>query len=294
MEFYHLQTLVIVAEEKSITRAAKRLHTTPPSVSTHIKALETEFNVQLFERLPGGMKITDKGKILVEKAQATLLAVQDFVNHAVRLQEELMGTIRLGANATAAFLKLPALIHRLKDTSPGITLSLSMSNTGKIISQLKEQTLDVGFVFVNEGDADLNRRFICAAELVVAAPKAWESEISQASWQEIAERPWIYADKYCPFQQIADDLFRERGVEYNRHLLSEDDAMKCDLVAAAIGLSLIEKSEAEQAVKNGKICIWKTDKIYCDLYIAWLTRRSEDPLIKALVANLLQIWEPAQ
>ena len=166
------------------------------------------------------MQITAKGKILVEKAQQTLVAAQDFVNHAVRLQEELMGTIRFGTNATASFLRLPALIKRLKENSPGISLSLSASNTGKIIELLKVGALDAGFVFGTDNTEELNRRFICSAELVVAAPAAWQADLEKAGWPEIAERPWIYSNKYCPFQQIADDLFGEKGLEYNQHLCS--------------------------------------------------------------------------
>ncbi len=67
MELYQLRTFVIVAEEENLTRAAKRLYMTPPSVSAHIKTLEEELNVQLFERTPKGMEITEQGKLLKAK-----------------------------------------------------------------------------------------------------------------------------------------------------------------------------------------------------------------------------------
>jgi DNA-binding transcriptional LysR family regulator len=54
MELTHLHTFITVAEEKSITRAARRLFTTPSAVSMHIKALEDELNIQLFVRRRNG------------------------------------------------------------------------------------------------------------------------------------------------------------------------------------------------------------------------------------------------
>ena len=77
MELYQLRSFVIVAEEKNVSKAAKRLFTTPPSVNAHIKDLETEWNVALFDRTARGMKITEQGEILKEKAQQTLQAAQD-------------------------------------------------------------------------------------------------------------------------------------------------------------------------------------------------------------------------
>src|ERR1700730_1893012 len=110
MELYQLRTFLIVAEEGSITRAAKRLFTTPPSISAHIKMLEDEWSVILFRRTAKGMEITEKGEILRTKAEATLLAAQDLSNHATELLECLMGSLRIGLTASATFLRIPRIV----------------------------------------------------------------------------------------------------------------------------------------------------------------------------------------
>ncbi len=291
MEFYQLRTFVIVAEEKSITKAARRLYTTPPSVSAHIKALESEFNVRLFERVSNGMQITEKGKILKEKAEQTLLAAQNFVNHAVKMQEQLMGLIHFGINATPSYLRIPQLVNQIKGSSPGINLDLALSSTAKIINDLKRGTMDAGYIFGPEETNDITKRYICSTELVVAAPKKWQSKISNAGWKDIAQLPWIYSSQYCPFQQIIDDLFQQKNMEFNRNICSDDEAIKSELVSSGVGLSLIEKTEAELAVDDSKLCIWKTKRIHCDLFFAYLTKRSGDPLIAVLESNILNVWE---
>src|SRR5215831_13959310 len=123
MELYQLRTFVIVAEEKSITRAAKRLFTTPPSVSAHIKMLEEEWTVTLFQRTSKGMEITEKGEILLRKAKETLLAAQDLANHATTLLDSLMGTLRVGLNSSASFLRIPQTIEYIQKHHSGIELA---------------------------------------------------------------------------------------------------------------------------------------------------------------------------
>ena len=66
MELYQLRSFAAVAEENHLTRAAERLHLSQPAVSGHIKALEGELGVRLFERASTGMELTAAGKELLE------------------------------------------------------------------------------------------------------------------------------------------------------------------------------------------------------------------------------------
>jgi DNA-binding transcriptional LysR family regulator len=80
LEFYHLRSFVAVAQTGNLTQAAKRLYTTPPAISAHIKTLEEELATPLFLRSNKGMTLTDKGELLLEKAQLTLDSALDLVN----------------------------------------------------------------------------------------------------------------------------------------------------------------------------------------------------------------------
>ena len=133
MELYHLRTFVAVAQTGNLTQAAKRLYTTPPAMSAHIKALEDELNTALFTRSSKGMALTEKGKLLLEKAQATLDSAVDLVNLAATNQSELIGSCRIGLNTCAKHLKLSTLIEELNQNCPGISLEVSQQSSGKII-----------------------------------------------------------------------------------------------------------------------------------------------------------------
>ncbi|HEY5961824.1 MAG TPA: LysR family transcriptional regulator, partial [Polyangiaceae bacterium] len=69
MELYQLKTFLVIARTGNLTRAASELHASQPTVSGQLKALEDELGLTLFERTTRGMKLTEAGNRLRNKAQ---------------------------------------------------------------------------------------------------------------------------------------------------------------------------------------------------------------------------------
>lgn len=75
MSVEQLETVVAIAEEGALVRAARRLHVSQPPVTRRLAALEDELGVTLFERLPRGMRLTPEGAVFVDHARSILLAL---------------------------------------------------------------------------------------------------------------------------------------------------------------------------------------------------------------------------
>ena len=291
MELNHLQTFIVVAEEGNVTRAAERLFMTPSSVSAHIKALEDELNVMLFVRKPQGMEITDHGNILRARAESIVRSVQDMADLSAKLQASLTGKVRIGLNAGIKFLRVAELIARIRQSYPKVDLVFESTSTGRTFPSLRERSLDAGFIFGDVPDKSFMTHGLFKAELVVAAPIAWQSQIDRAGWKDLALLPWIYPTTYCPFHSIVDKTFKREHISYQQAVTSDDDTAKLELVSAGIGLALLERTEAEEAAQEGKIAIWQRRSFKCELAWAYLKNRGEDPLIKALTEDVLRVWE---
>ena len=264
MELHQLQIFVTVTEEKSITRAAKRLYTTPSTISGHIKTLETELGVQLFIRTKQGMVITSKGEALRDKALTTLHAAQSMLDYAT----EETGTIRLGLCSDPVFLKIPALIRQLQH----VELQLEKSSSADILRDVAANKLDVGFVF---GDV-ASGVHLADVELVVAAPKGWDVI---TDWEALVMQPWISVGDDCPFNAVLG-----QRMACPQQIQINDDHSRYDLVVAGVGLSLLERTIAEQGVAEGLMSILPVEPLSCRLSLVY----NDHELARRVVALLIQ------
>jgi DNA-binding transcriptional LysR family regulator len=287
MELHHLHTFVTVAAAGSITGAAAQLHTTPSGVSMNLKALEDELGVRLFVRTARGVTLTEAGERLRVQAQQTLTSAQALTDQARALRGKTLPQARVGLNASSTFLRAAALIASAHEI--GLDLHIVSGNSRQVLDGLRGETLDLGFVFGAVQDAALTAHPLCVAELVIAAPLAWANRLTD--WESAAGLAWIYGDGYCPFQEIVDRLFAERGLAYNKALQSDDETTKSELVTAGVGVTLLERSEAEQAASQGKLALWmipETPPITCALSL--VHRRVLSPELRLLRDAVLRAW----
>ena len=155
MELRHLRYFVAVAEEGHITRAAERLGIQQPPLSTQIRALERELQVQLLRRKPRGVELTQAGEALLQEARSILGLVERAAAAARRAGRGEAGHIGLGFTSSASFHPLvPQLIRRYREAQPLVALRLEESGTGELVDALLAERLDVAFVRSPIGPVD--------------------------------------------------------------------------------------------------------------------------------------------
>ena len=96
MDFRHLRAFIAVAEESSVTKAAARLHISQPPLSRHIRQLEEELGITLFIRHRQGVRLTEAGHGLLEKAKVLASAASDFYETAGQTTRKQANRIRVG------------------------------------------------------------------------------------------------------------------------------------------------------------------------------------------------------
>lgn len=290
MELYHLRTFVTVAEEQHLTRAAERLFTSQPAISAHIKALEEELGLTLFDRTPKGMQLTPAGRQLFDRAQHTLTAAGDFLQSARGMQNALLGSIRIGLNTDAEFLRLVELQAGLSAHHPQLGIEFLAGRTGDNIPALRIGRLDAAFV---SGDCDeplLESHILREEEMAIAVPHGLLDQIDSPDIPTLARLPWVYTSPSCAYYQLMQPLFEAHGCKPIKTMLADqEDAMKA-MVAAGVGLGIMRRTEVEAAERAGQMHVLPMELPSLSLRFAYLRKRVNDPVIRAVVAELSAIW----
>ncbi len=167
MELYQLKTFAAVAEERHLTRAAERVHLSQPAVSGHIKALETELGVRLFERSSTGMELTAAGGELLEHARRVLLAADDVKRAAQQMQGDIAGMLRVGTVADPESNRLGELLALARDTHPRLKLELHHAMSGAALAGVQGGEL-----------LEHARRVLLAADDVKRAAQQMQGDIA--------------------------------------------------------------------------------------------------------------------
>ena len=142
MELRQLNYFVAIAEEQSFTRAAERLWVAQPGLSTQVRRLESELGVQLFERRPRGVDLTDAGELFLERARKAVAAAELARSIGDDLGAGLVGTIWLGIVTGAGWPHLGELLGRFGRDRPDVELTVVESYAGMLLRDLRDGRLD--------------------------------------------------------------------------------------------------------------------------------------------------------
>ncbi|KZN64975.1 LysR family transcriptional regulator [Pseudoalteromonas luteoviolacea] len=279
MEFYHLKSFVAVAKAQNLTKAAKQLHTTPPAVSAHIKALEQELNVTLFERTSKGMLLTPHGLALQDKAQTTLNSARDFIQSAAFTDSPLTGQLKLGLNLSIRALECQGLLEQLQCAFPKVSISLNPSNSTEILKGIESGQLDGGYVFGSSGN-EFSAKFITNRKITTVMPKAWMNA-QESDFQLLEKGTWIGMSEDCPFD---NELVTRLPKAKISHFSSCDERTRIDLVSQGLGASFID--ECELLVLPDNVHQTNVLDFTLPLFFVVLASRQAEPLIQALLNHV--------
>ncbi len=287
MELYQLRTFVTVAETGNLTQASERLFTSQPAVSAHIKALEEELEIKLFERTSKGMRLTSDGESLRDKAQLVLNASNDLKLKARPLQGELTGQAKVGLNTDAEYLLLAKWHLALMTLYPSLKIQLTQGTSVELIKKVSSGLLDICFFSGDNTYEGLNHLDLCTTHAVIAAAPKWKEQLKNADTEALAQLPWIYPEPLCIYHKFISHVFAETKNQPTWVTSSATEDSTATLLRSGVGLAFIRDDEADAMLKKGEIVVWPGEAFTLPLRIAYLKSREEDPVVKALLETIL-------
>jgi DNA-binding transcriptional LysR family regulator len=287
MEIHQLKTFVTVAREGSITRASERLYLSQPAVSAHIKAIEDELAIALFDRTPRGMILTCDGHSLLSKAERTLQAHRDLLEEATRIKGKVTGRLRLGAGSNSTGEVVGRLLTQLSDRCPDVEVALQHCRSCDILSGIRSGTLDAGFYNeAGEPDDDLTTIEVSRFAIYLAAPPGFFTSTESLDWQALGELPWIYPTCSTCCGAAAENLFRMHNFRPRRIISIDRESVTRTLLAGGVGVGLLHAETAKEAQLSGEVDIVCEAQKSVRVLFAYLKERANNPIMAAIASIL--------
>jgi LysR family transcriptional regulator, hca operon transcriptional activator len=242
MELRHLRYFVAVAEEKSITVAAKRrLRTAQPSLSRQVRELETEVGARLMTRSASGIELTAAGRTFLDHARLALAQVEAAAAAARRAAHPEERTLALGFLSGCEPAWLPGVMHVLRAELPGIEVTISSKHSPQLAEGLATGKLDAAFLRPEERYPDLVYKILVSEPLIVVLPSDHRLASRAAiGLQDLVGETFIgMADQAPVLRSIIEDYIRRSGVDLKPTHRVEYLSMAISLVASTRGVALL-------------------------------------------------------
>jgi LysR family hca operon transcriptional activator len=242
MELRHLRYFVAVAEEGSLTVAAKRrLHTAQPSLSRQMHDLEYEVGTQLMVRSVRGVELTAAGRIFLDHARLALAQVDAGREAARRAAEPVKPSFALGFLTGQEMDWLPEAMRVLHDELPNMEVTVSSQYSPQLADSLMRGKLDAAFMRPETQKPDLAYRLVAKEPLMVLLPSDHRLAACESiDPRDIVGETFISVSNTAPTLRASIDNYLERS---NLNIRSDHEvdnlAMAMSLIASTRGIALL-------------------------------------------------------
>ena len=209
LNVHQLNVFVIAADTLNFTQTAKRLHLTQSSVSQHIKSLESQLGVDLFERKGRSLEITDAGYVLLPMAREIVEGSIRVAEQMELLKNEIHGHLIIGCNTAPGKYILPTMLAKFHENFPLVRISCQVLPTKQVQEGMAEG--DIHFTLSNVPDTstegvEYQLYLEEPIELIVPLDHPWTTR-KEIEPEELLEEQFISREKNSgTYQNVAKAL----------------------------------------------------------------------------------------
>jgi len=293
MELRHLRYFVAVGEAEHYGRAAQRLRVAQPALSSQIQDLEREIGVQLFDRLPRGVRLSAAGKVFLEDCRRILKDVNAAAIRAERAARGIIGTLRVGFTESASWHGVvPDSLLEFRRTHPEADLQLSSLSSMEQIEAVRSGRLDTAFVYVPTADPQIAEIVVDSHDVVLAIPRLHPvSRLKKLRLRDLVETDFVW----FPRRQHPANYDRllqacSRGGLTDPRIVQQavDQATMLSLVSCGLGVAFVTDATRWRCPKE--VVLRNVDDLRLPLTVSCIWRKdNRSPLLARFLEHARQL-----
>jgi LysR family transcriptional regulator, hydrogen peroxide-inducible genes activator len=248
-----LRYLVAVADTRHFGQAAARCFVSQPTLSAQLKKLEEYLGVQLIERHPRKVALTEAGTQVVSRARRIIEASDEIVTLAELRRDPLAGRLRVALLPTIGPYLLPLVATRIRKKLPRVDLLLYEYQTGPMLEQLQAGDIDLGILALPVPAEGLVQRELFAEPFVVAVPDhhALADRKSLKASDLDGQTVLLLEDGHCLRDQALDVCSNTRIQEKQDFRATSLETLR-QMVASGAGITLLPELASLGAYGNAR------------------------------------------
>ncbi len=270
MNFRKLKIFYETAIHLNMTRVAKDMYISQPSISQSINELEAELGAKLFDRIGKKLFLTHEGEVFFNYTRRILnlydegfKTIRDF-----NLNEK--GKIVIGASTTIGIYILPEIIKEFSSNYKDIEISLIIENTKNIEKLILENKVDFAYVEGDVHSEEIKKEIIWKDELVfICGDKNDLRNYRSIEGRTLENQKLIMREEGSGTREHTELFLKKNKIKFTTFLeLGNTEAIK-KIVEANLGIGCLSYRVVEDKVKSGELFMFRLleGKIERDLYI---------------------------
>ncbi|NBM14209.1 LysR substrate-binding domain-containing protein [Streptomyces sp. GC420] len=254
MDLKQLKAIVAVAEVGSVTRAAECLHLVQPAVTRQIRNLERELGIPLFERTSQGMRPTEAGGIMVDRARRALNELERARAEVQPTPGVVSGIVTVGLLESTSDLLAEPLVTAVARNHPTVELRLMTAYSGHLQQWLDAGDLDLTLLYNLDSTPSFNARPLVRERLwAVAPPSTGLRADHPVSFAEVAKHPLIMPAPGHALRSLIDAEAIRAEADLSVAVQTNSMRVQKQLVLAEHGWTILPGSGVAESVARGSV-----------------------------------------
>ena len=254
MTIRHLKIFTTVADEKSMSMAAKKLHISQPSVSQAVAELEKYYGIRLFERLSQKIYLTKEGELMLSFSRHILDSfeqMEEEINQAVKKT-----SLRIGCSVSVGTCLINDILDEAERIMPDCEISVVVANSSDIEKAVLRNEVDIGIVEGIIKGSELVITPVCQDELVVVCGKNHElAGMKKVTFDMLKGQNYISRESGSAERNQIEKVFEEHGLLLKKTFCSTNTEAIKNAVKRGRGIAVFSKRVIEKENADGDIII---------------------------------------
>lgn len=240
------------ARHSSFSTAAQHLFISQSAISQCIAQLEKDLSTMLFSRSRRGIALTKEGKLLFQKVESAMQAIEQGETLLAQLHHLDSGSLIIAAGDTITKHYLLPYLEQFHEIYPGIRIEMANSYSSRLIQFVKEGKAELAFVNLPISDDELCIEPCCTVHDIFVCSPEYPKKKSY-SWESISKEPLILLESNSSSRRFIDYNFNSKHITLKPQIELAVHDLLIQFASINLGISCVVKEFSNDAIEKGSI-----------------------------------------